>query len=359
MVHEKRLVSVWLLGMALAAGGAAQSSYVLPSGFDQVEGKHGNGIPLANPLARYQQVLPGGELPTPQITLRGLALRGDGGASANGGIAVDLELGLSVTPLDWNGVSRAFDQNYGTQPLVVFRRKHLDLPALGGTTGPEPFSVAIYFDAPFVLDSAQGNLLLEMRVFGNSNANKGFTYPLDAVWNGRETIPANTTRIYSTTSPDEQSGTLGRGYGLVWQLLTAAPAMAYRFGDACASSAGKPSLSMSAPPKLGTQAAIQLASAPAHAIVGLCIAKGRDDFGGSQLPIDLGTFGAPGCFLHVDPVHVEAATADAAGAAAMLFTIPNDPSLMDGRVYAQWLIIDSAANALGLVTSAGLAVFMR
>ena len=77
------------------------------------------------------------------------------------------------------------------------------------------------------------NLLIEVRVFGNSNSNRQFTYPLDAA------KATTTTRLYSG-SPTASTGTLGKGYGLVMGFLDRIrrDARIVSFGGGCAGSGG-------------------------------------------------------------------------------------------------------------------------
>jgi hypothetical protein len=343
---------------AIAGSVLAQSGYVLPGGFDTVEGSRNNVVPFGNTPHRYQQVLPGADLPVPAVDIRGVAARPEDGAAATG-MTVEVEVLLSVTPKDFQTMSANFDDNYGSAPVVVFAKKHLELPSFSAAPGPRTFDVMIHLDRPFRFAAAAGNLLLEVRVHGNANANRAFNYPMDAVWNGREPVPARTTRVYSANGPEDRSGTVGSGYGLVWMLMTSAPATAYRFGSGCTASSGVPVISASGAPRLGSNLRIHLTSAPANAPAVLWLGPTRDSFRGVRLPIDLTPIGAGGCTLLVGGVDFQAVRTDGSGGASTPIVIPADPRLADGRFFAQWLVIEPSANPAGLVASAGLEAAMR
>jgi hypothetical protein len=72
-----------------------------------------------------------------------------------------------------------------------------------------------------------------------------------------------------------------------------------------------------------------------------------------QANLNLGPLGAPGCTALTNPLLWLAVVTDAAGAASIPFTLPNDPSLAGGVFFQQYAVFDTPANALGVVTTAG------
>ncbi len=73
------------------------------------------------------------------------------------------------------------------------------------------------------------------------------------------------------------------------------------------------------------------------------------------LPIDLGALGAPGCQIHVDLLALGTTATDGSGTARQAIVLPTQSGLVGQTFFAQWLVLAPAANALGLVTSAGAA----
>jgi hypothetical protein len=121
----------------------------------------------------------------------------------------------------------------------------------------------------------------------------------------------------------------------------------------CAGTAGAPTLSARPGelPLLGSTFALDTAPVPAGArVFGLLGASASMTSGGVALPIDLTNLGAPGCSLDVDPVQTFSVTARG-DVATFFLPIPTDPSLLGGRLHAQSLVVDGAANPVGLITS--------
>jgi hypothetical protein len=80
-------------------------------------------------------------------------------------------------------------------------------------------------------------------------------------------------------------------------------------------------------------------------------------WGSTPLPIDLGPLGAPGCFWHTSWEYSVGLVADTNATNPNIgsarwpnMTIPNDPSLRNGKFFDHSLWVDPAANTLGLVT---------
>ncbi len=121
----------------------------------------------------------------------------------------------------------------------------------------------------------------------------------------------------------------------------------------CAGTAGLPVLSArpGERPLLGSTFALDTAPVPTGArVFGLLGASATMTSGGVALPVDLTVLGAPGCTLDVDPVQTFSVTARG-NVATFFLPIPSDPTLLGGRLHAQSLVVDGAANQVGLVTS--------
>ena len=75
---------------------------------------------------------------------------------------------------------------------------------------------------------------------------------------------------------------------------------------------------------------------------------------GLGLPIDLGPMGGPGCALSVPPLLLVPTLIDTAGQGLVPLTLPNDPSLTGETFSQQFLVLDPAANPLGLSMTAAV-----
>ncbi len=127
------------------------------------------------------------------------------------------------------------------------------------------------------------------------------------------------------------------------------------YGDAC----GGLSMGWSEDlPSLGSAGfTLGLAAAPPGAPLSLAFGPSDTSWNGVPLPLDLGFLGAPGCWLLTGLVAAApAGPADALGTAALTVAIPALPALTGAVTYVQWLVLDPAANPLGLTLSQGLLV---
>ncbi len=125
------------------------------------------------------------------------------------------------------------------------------------------------------------------------------------------------------------------------------------FGSGCKGTAGVPYLVPSGTPRIGRTFRVDLfyfrAKAPAFLLTGVS----RSYWGRARLPLDLGPFGAKGCFFLVSPEVVSSRVTGSFGGARVLLPIPKLPVLVKARFYQQWLVADPKANLLGLVFSPG------
>lgn len=123
------------------------------------------------------------------------------------------------------------------------------------------------------------------------------------------------------------------------------------FGAGCAGSAGVPVLHCEEPFRLGTIHAAHLARVPANGtFIGL-LGSEAGQWRGLPLPIDLGPFGAPQCQLQT-----EVAANEILGGEAWPVSVPASAYLLGLRFRLQALVLDAAANALGLTATNGLQV---
>lgn len=115
-----------------------------------------------------------------------------------------------------------------------------------------------------------------------------------------------------------------------------------------------PSIGITAIPKVGQSLSITLGRAVANANAFGFLGFSTTSWNGQvPLPFDLTAVGAPGCNVWIDLLAGVPVTTDGAGAASIPLSIPNQQSLLGLQFAAQWIVIDPAANAAGLVTSAG------
>lgn len=79
------------------------------------------------------------------------------------------------------------------------------------------------------------------------------------------------------------------------------------------------------------------------------------NFGGVDAGVDLTPFGAPGCTQYIDLTGASTNLMIGGPTAGVNVTIPNNPGLAGLPLDFQSWALDSAANALGVVNSNGVA----
>ncbi len=129
----------------------------------------------------------------------------------------------------------------------------------------------------------------------------------------------------------------------------AAAAMVHAFGEACTGSAGKPVLHAERPFRLATTRSLQPANLPPGAAFFGVLGSDAPTFAGLPLPIDLTAFGMPQCWLHT-----ELAANELCLNGTWLIAVPANITLLGGWFRLQALVLDPAANSLGITTTNGL-----
>jgi hypothetical protein len=115
----------------------------------------------------------------------------------------------------------------------------------------------------------------------------------------------------------------------------------------CASgTASEPLIATSDVPTFGKPLRIELRAAKAATSAALLT-------GALQLGFELKSLGAPNCWLLTSSELVLPTITDAAGRAALTLLLPADIGLVGKRFYQQWAVTDLAANAFGVVFTAG------
>jgi len=124
------------------------------------------------------------------------------------------------------------------------------------------------------------------------------------------------------------------------------------FGAGCPTSTGQTCRQvLLAPALLGSTASAAITNTPPASlgIHVLGLSGTMSPFG--PLPFDLTMLGAPGCQLRVSPDVTGFLFGGATGSMTWSIGIPNSPAITGLPIFSQVLVLDPAANALGIVTS--------
>jgi hypothetical protein len=306
---------------------------VLPAG--QGFGGARTNKPLADVPLLLQVAYAAAQVPGPR-TVRALAFRRAEHEGPTPALAVDLRVTVGYTALPPNGLSPLPGANFlpVPPPQVVFAGTATLPPTLPEPTADE-FDFVLPLPAPFPLDPLHGNVLVQIEVLGNGNNGQAMPIGLDA-------------RAVST----------GPSLGALLQFAGSPFALAIPQQPAIAFVADAPRgaglrLHWDRPLRAGGTMRFALASAREGALALRLVGLG-DRWLGVALPAPLLSLGAPGCALAAPPDDVAAAAVDAAGQMLHTLGAPAAPALTGTRARVQFLVLDAAANALGVVTSDGV-----
>jgi hypothetical protein len=144
------------------------------------------------------------------------------------------------------------------------------------------------------------------------------------------------------------------GVGRVTVHSVTVQATATPFGTSCAGSlALAPQLNAGTSPRQGQSFDLKIFQAPSNTAVLFAQGLSASQAGAAALPLDLGVLGAPGCALRISIDATAGGVTNNSGSATQIIIVPNTPSLVGFRWFAQGAVLTSA-NTLGLLTTNGL-----
>ncbi|MCA8972675.1 MAG: hypothetical protein KDC95_23005, partial [Planctomycetes bacterium] len=308
-------------------GTGRNAGVIVPASARGVMGNSNNYYPIGRADQRYQQVFVASEFSGPGL-INAFSLRADELAGAAQSQTLEIRLGL--TTYDPTTMTNDFAMNATGAQTTVLPATVVNLPATVANTDPNAFTSRIAFTTPFFY-AATSNLLVEIR--NTSTANQ--IHPYDAI-SGSST---NTTRMWASPVT-ATTGSLGRNYGLVM-----------RFEGP--SSNAVPQLAATGRPVINTTHSLDLSQAVATRPALFVLGFSNTTWGALTLPFDMSVLGARSCTLLVSIDLVFAVATDASGNASLPVSIPNITSLVNAQYYNQCMVLDAAANSLGLVMTNG------
>lgn len=177
------LKSTSVFALLLLAYPAAAATIVAENGPHD----HWNHIPFSwwSGTTRYQQVYASSLFSNPvQINALAFAATGSGDYTAN------IDMRLTTTPVAVGNLTTSFDSNFTTPLTTVFSDDSFfrNIPV----GDPGSFDFVLAFDSPFSYDPLAGNLLLDIRISGQSSE-VGLSYALAG---------AISSRAFETTGPE-------------------------------------------------------------------------------------------------------------------------------------------------------------
>jgi hypothetical protein len=206
--------------VGLFSNAALASTIILPPGNDLPQEEVPNAFPIgAVQPGRYQQVYSSEDFPAGPISVSSLSFRIDwvsqsGMPSDFSAIIQSIDILLSTTARDPDGLSAVFSDNVGEDLTLVFTGL-LDLGSVdpGEPEDPAQFHVTIHFQREFSYDPQNGNLLFEARNHTGTNLPNG-----NAIFYAAATSAGDgTSRVYEFFDPLGAAVQIGRldSFGLV------------------------------------------------------------------------------------------------------------------------------------------------
>ncbi|MCB9920403.1 MAG: S8/S53 family peptidase [Planctomycetes bacterium] len=296
---------------------------------------------------RVQQLLQGSEQPVAR-TYTGVSFRQDDGVVANPpGGSVEIQIRMGYTTRTINTLSSTFANNFTSGWTTVLPRQWITLPPVPAApnTNPASFLFTIPFDNVFSYTPQVGrNVLIEFSVFNNEIRDCGVTtanpgearrsYWVDSVMNG------NTAIVYGSTTFG--TGSIGVGRGSVLRL------------EHVDGTGATPRLSTIGWPGVGRPVTFFGEQCLQNSGVLLNLGLSRTMSGTTPLPFDMTPLGAPGCFVLASNEASLFLVADSVGRVRNTWNIPNSPSNLGVKVFAQIGSFDIGANSFGMAVSHAL-----
>ena len=311
-----------------------------------------NSYPFAGPIMRYQVWYSAAEwLAIAKTPLRIQEVQFKTLTGGQLGKTVDLQISMGLCPSF--GPTQVFDQNLGTNPVLVVPRKVVTLP----TAVANSFAVKFPFTTEFVWDGSSA-VTIEVRIFGNGNGNSAFLYDFVST----ASAAGQMTRLYTVSDPNAVTAVnYQSGWGLITRFL-GANGTVVSFGSGCAGAGSfVPVASTSGGlPLVGNGAWTQnLNKASSGRPAAFTIGSSNTMWGTVTLPLDLTSVTMPGCFLLVEPLVVLGTTTFGGGpgngAAAVGLPLPPVTNYLGMSAYGQWLVDDPSSPLNGkLAASQGL-----
>jgi len=334
MRHISEILAIFLAAFLVIIGAlSAQTQNVVYYTDSSPSVGTRNAFPFGNGDIRYQTIVPNATFNNRITIIRDILLAGTGGALEAVYDDIEIKMGVTrqVTPTNnWT--------TNNPKPTTVYRgplRIRFTVAQWGGIGLPNP-----YLFAPL---SPADNLCVEVIVWKASlHGKRSFYFPLASPGAARAYMAGWVTSQGQTPATSAASGCK---MGFV--LLNGNVAFA---GTGCNSSINTPlRIGTDTWPQPGKPLSVTLygakASRPANLVIGLSQAKWL----ATTLPLDMGIFGAPGCFIWNDPLLRIPLVTDKNG--AIKFTVSVPPLANSGTAYVHWWVLDTAANAFGVTSS--------
>jgi hypothetical protein len=313
----------FLLGIVCPAVSLVAQSFYIPTNTPTLGTC--NAAPFATGAdTRYQTLITAASLNNTPALILGFGLA----PCAPAGVRTFARLTMKMAHTTSATLSTTFASNLGAGLATV-----LDIPSYKWIQVPDTWN-DVDLQLPFFYNGVD-NLVVEFTVLGASGTS------------GVMHRDGTNQRVYTYPYTGQATATINDSAAFKMRLITG-DASVWTFGAGCVGSNSQtPALSFSGAGKLGTTLTVQLAGAFAPTATALHLGTTSS---APVFPFDLTPIGGVGCTIYHD-VLVAIGTGTTTGSAALPLAIPNAAGLVGYKAYFQWVVLDVAANALGVTTS--------
>jgi hypothetical protein len=192
----------------------------------------------------------------------------------------------------------------------------------------------------FFVFNGVDNLVIDVTLF-NSRGNQG-TPPITVSGMNRETRQRVYAFGWSGTPPvPPLSG--NTDMAALKMEITMLMARTSLHGRGCPQSNGvRPDHTYTGTPQLGQPMSFDLGGALPNSVAVLAVGT----YTGIPFPMDLASYGFPGCFAYFAIANTVVAVASPAGTASVPVTVPSSTGLVGGRLYSQYFCLNPNTSAL-------------
>jgi hypothetical protein len=347
-------VTLGLISAPISAQGVKQ--FVVPKANATTPGNNPfNDVPFGRGTIRYQQIFRASDIKqsVAPVRIRGVTFRGSASGTNQAGQSLDLEV---VMAHHTGIVFPTFAQNLSKDLQIVYKRQTSANNWFKLATNTPTFHIQIPFDAgvEFVWDGVS-DIVLDIRIHGNSNNNGNFVYWMDSATN------ASAFQRLFANKPNDKIATTNQNFNGLVARFDYLEGVTVSYGDGCKGLGGiiphakTNILPLVGSPNLNIEVELAPPSQPAIVLWG----GSRTTWGAIPLPLDLRPAGIPGCSLLVDPIFVWGTATNGGspgtGRASLPFTIPPVGALRGIQLFFQWAIFDqSQGRAIPLTFSDGM-----
>lgn len=306
-------------------GSGASAGKVSPSNYANMWGESNNVYPLGWTDQRYMQSHAAADFGAAPIPVRGLAFRTKQGRALTARV-IPCTVRVGNSKRADSTLETTYANNWAVAPTTVFSG-NLNVAATQTNNSLTAFDTRVPFTTPYIYLPARGALIWE---FENKASSRTGLNIYDFVNN---TSSATTISRMWASPVTATTGTTRAGQGIVVRVEGATGGAIVNLNNT-----GVPAINKSF--KIGFSGAV----ANSVAILWL---------GANKLNISLNPT-LPGCTLYTSlDLLVTGVATGTSGSADTTLIIPNNSQFVGVQFYNQWMVIDQAANSLGVVLSNG------